>query len=257
MSTALIGYSGYVGSTLLNQTQFTDLYNSKNIKDIEGKHYSIIVCAGAPAVKWKANKEPEADWANINLLMKALENVTADEFILISTVDVYQRPYQVYEDTSIDVDNTDPYGKHRYILEQYANKKFPIIRIIRLPGLFGTGLKKNFIFDLLNDNCLHLTHRYSQFQFYNLNRIWDDIQLVRNQGLHLVNFATHPVTAQEIAECCFDVKFTNVTEKPPVKYDMRSRFASLINPLRIDYLYYKSEILEQIRSFVCEERRRI
>lgn len=52
----LVGYTGFVGQTLLTQTSFDDLYNSSNIETIQNKDYSLVVCAAAPAVKWKANK---------------------------------------------------------------------------------------------------------------------------------------------------------------------------------------------------------
>ena len=61
MNSALIGYTGFVGGNLLRQFAFTDLYNSTNIETIAGRAYDLIVCAGAPGVMWKANKEPALD----------------------------------------------------------------------------------------------------------------------------------------------------------------------------------------------------
>lgn len=254
MTTALIGYTGYVGSTLLRQTEFTDCYNSKNINEIQGKHYSLIVCAGAPAVKWKANQQPAEDWTNLQSLIKNLENVSADEFVLVSTVDVYQVPVNVNEETPIDPENTDPYGKHRFLLEQFARQKFERTRVVRLPGLFGKGLKKNFIYDMLYDNCLHLTHHQSVFQFYDMSRLWDDIQTVRNHKIDLMNFATEPVSAVEVATHCFAADFSNITEKAPVYYDMHTKWSSLFGSDK-PYMFSKDVVLAQIKSFVEQERR--
>ena len=58
---ALIGFSGFVGNTLLKQASFQNLYRSTNISDIQNKSFDTVVCAGAPAVKWMANKEPEQE----------------------------------------------------------------------------------------------------------------------------------------------------------------------------------------------------
>ena len=69
MSNALIGYSGFVGSTLLKQGSFDTLYRSSNIGEIEGKTFDTLVCAGAPAQKWIANREPEADLQKIEGLI--------------------------------------------------------------------------------------------------------------------------------------------------------------------------------------------
>ena len=58
MKIALIGYTGFVGSNLLSQYDFTDRYNSKNIQDIHGKDYDLCICAGGRAPKWIANESP-------------------------------------------------------------------------------------------------------------------------------------------------------------------------------------------------------
>jgi len=42
MRIALVGYTGFVGSNLRVQYPFDDLYNSKNIADIEGKEYKTV-----------------------------------------------------------------------------------------------------------------------------------------------------------------------------------------------------------------------
>lgn len=51
MKKALIGFSGFVGSTLVKQTRFSDFYRSTNIQEIDNKEFDTIVCAGAPAQK--------------------------------------------------------------------------------------------------------------------------------------------------------------------------------------------------------------
>ena len=52
--TALIGYSGFVGGNLLRQRSFDACFNSSNIEAIAGRSFDLVVCAGAPAEKWKA-----------------------------------------------------------------------------------------------------------------------------------------------------------------------------------------------------------
>ena len=72
MSRALIGHTGFVGGNLRAQTDFTDFYNSKNIDSIAGRSFELVVCAGAPAAKWIANREPEQDRAALQRLMGPL-----------------------------------------------------------------------------------------------------------------------------------------------------------------------------------------
>ena len=63
----LVGYTGYVGTNLFRQKSFTFLYNSKNIDDIKGIDFYLLICSGAPGIKWIANKSP-------SILTRANEN---------------------------------------------------------------------------------------------------------------------------------------------------------------------------------------
>ena len=120
MTNALIGFSGFVGSTLLKQAQFDALYRSTTIGEIEGKVFDTVVCAGAPAQKWIANREPEADRQNIDSLMAQLLTIQCKTFILISTVDVFKSPIGVDEDTLVDETGLHAYGLHRRLLEKFV-----------------------------------------------------------------------------------------------------------------------------------------
>lgn len=154
MFNSLIGYSGYVGGTLLKQGNFTSLYRSTNIGDIDNQSFDTVVCAGAPAQKWIANREPEADRQKIEELIEHLKTIRCKFFILISTVDVFKNPIGVDEDSPVDESGLHAYGLHRRLLETFVEAHFPNHLIVRLPGLVGPGLRKNVIFDFLNDNNL-------------------------------------------------------------------------------------------------------
>src|ERR1700730_10453197 len=89
LRSCLIGYSGFVGSTLCAEHQFTDVFRSTTINAIRGRAYELLVCAGASASKWQANQNAGADLAAINGLVHNLAEVQVRRLILISTVDVY------------------------------------------------------------------------------------------------------------------------------------------------------------------------
>ena len=46
---ALIGHSGFVGTTLKKQKTFEQLYRSTNIADIRGQAFEVAVCAASPS----------------------------------------------------------------------------------------------------------------------------------------------------------------------------------------------------------------
>lgn len=253
MATALVGYTGFVGQTLLRQTQFDELFNRANIEDIQGRRFSLLVCSGAPAAKWYANQHPEEDRANLEWLMSCLSAVKTHWFLLISTVDVYPEPLGVDEKTRIDPDAGDAYGRHRFLLERLVAEGFPAHSIVRLPGLFGEGLKKNLVYDLMTSGSSPWTHPDSVFQYYDMANLWADLNLATEEGLHLINFGTEPISAREIARACGAEPLNEETEARPVAYDMKTVFADRLRR-HGSYLYTAPEILRALKQFVAESR---
>ena len=72
------------------------------------------------------------------------------KLVLISTIDIFKTPKGVDENSPVDTQNLHPYGYNRYLLEQWVREKYPDALIIRLPGLFGKNIKKNFIYDFIH-----------------------------------------------------------------------------------------------------------
>jgi len=147
--TALVGYTGFVGGNLNRQYKFTNLYNSKNIESICGKNYDMVVCAGIRAKKWLANNYPENDMKAIDDLKKNIDKIKTNLFVLISTIDVYKNPIDVDENTIIDTKDLHAYGINRYGFEKWVEERYKNSLIVRLPALFGKGLSKNFIYDMI------------------------------------------------------------------------------------------------------------
>jgi hypothetical protein len=83
--------------------------------------------------------------------------------------------------------------------------------------------------------------------------LWGDLQIVLRHSLPLVNFATEPVRAQEVAERSFGIAFDNATERPPAAYDMRSKFARLFGSSD-QYFYSAEQTFDQIRRFAARRR---
>lgn len=146
----LVGYSGFVGSNLSDSKKFDGLYNSKNIEESFGKNPDLLVYSGVRAEKFLANKNPEEDKKEILKAFENIKKINADKVVLISTIDVYSKPFDVDENSEIKTDELSAYGFNRFLLEQLVRLSYPDSLIIRLPGLYGNNLKKNFIFDLIN-----------------------------------------------------------------------------------------------------------
>jgi dTDP-4-dehydrorhamnose reductase len=251
---ALIGHTGFVGGNLLAQHKFDATYNSKNIENIAGRSFDLVACSGAPAAKWKANAEPEADRDNIYRLIRALDKAKATRFVLISTVDVFLNPMSVDEDSATPTAGLHAYGAHRLELEQHVAERFDTL-IVRLPALYGVGLKKNAIFDLLNNNDVQKIDSRGVFQFYCVDRLWHDIEIALAQKLPLVHLVPEPVAVADVAREAFDVEFTNEIAATPVRYDVHTKYAELFGGTP-PYIEPRTKELKSIGKFVERERAR-
>jgi nucleoside-diphosphate-sugar epimerase len=254
MSTALIGYTGFVGGNLLRQLPFEALFNSANIDQISGRSFDLVVCAGVRAEKWKANADPERDLDGIESLTRALEHVETRKLVLISTVDVFLDPVGVDEESPTPTTGLHAYGRNRRRLEQIVASRFDAL-IVRLPALYGPGLKKNALYDLLHDNEVSKIDARGSFQFYDVSRLWRDIAIALDHELSLVHLPTEPATVGEIAHAAFGIDFANELERSPARYDIHTRFASLFGG-RDPYVESKADVLGRISTWVADERRR-
>lgn len=253
MARALIGHTGFVGGNLLRQGRYTDLYNSGNIRAIEGRRFELVVSAGCKAAKWIANQQPEADLAGVELLMRSLERVQAERFVLISTIDVFANPVGVDEGAEPDAAAGQAYGRHRLALERFVRARFPQAAIVRLPGLFGAGLKKNLIYDLLHENGVERIHPEGVFQYYDLAQIESDVQRCLAADLPLVHFASEPLATRELAREAFGRELTGSQPGPAPRYDFWTRHARVWGRDG-RYLATRGEVLDRLRAFVARER---
>ena len=148
--TILIGYTGFVGSNLNAQYNFDKVFNSKNIEEAFGLNPDVCVYAGVKAEKFLANNNPSADMALVDEAKENIKKINPKKLVLISTIDVYKKPYDCVESTDIEEDGLHPYGYNRYQLEKWCLENIRDYHILRLPGLFGENIKKNFIYDLIH-----------------------------------------------------------------------------------------------------------
>ena len=146
---SLVGYTGFVGSNLNLNGEFQGLYNSKNIGEAFETCPDILVYSGVPRQKFIANKYPERDFEIVKNAFENIKKINPKKVVLISSVDVYKEPNGKDEDRIMETRGLRRYGKDRLWLENNVSDSFDSL-VIRLPGLYGKGLKKNFLYDYIN-----------------------------------------------------------------------------------------------------------
>lgn len=252
MPDALIGDSGFVGSSLLRQRGFDACFRSHNIDAIAGARFDSVVCAGVAAQKWIANRDPAGDWQRIERLLRPLESLRCGRFVLISTVDVFADPIGVDEDARVDAAGLEPYGLHRRRVEQFVSERFPNHLIVRLPGLVGPGLRKNALFDLRHEHQLAAIDSRGVFQFYPMVNLAADLRVALRAELRTLHLCAEPISIEEVAREGFGREFVQHREGRVAHYDFRTRHAALFGGAG-PYQYAKREVLLAIRAYAQSE----
>lgn len=306
--TALVGYTGFVGSNIYASaaSQIDAVYNSKNIGEAYGTNPDLLIYAGLRAEKYLANNAPEKD---MELIIQAEENIkkiNPRKLVLISTIDVFMMPKDVDENSKIDTENLHAYGYNRYKLELWVRDNYPNALIIRLPGLFGKNIKKNFIYDYINvipfmlkeskfkelsaldsdlgkyyklqDNgfymvnvadsdrellkgkfrtlgfsALNFTDSRSTYQYYNLGRLWQDIQTALKTDIELWHPATEPISAGELYKYLTGDEFVNELGGIPADYDYKTIHNDTFGG-KDGYIFDKNSIFQMIKDFIDENK---
>lgn len=252
---ALIGSTGYVGTTLLSQGAWDIAVNRSNADDIRGRQVDTLLIAGAPAQKWIANAHPQADLDNLNQLKRLIETVRAEHVVLISTVDVYPPPPSDDETAVIDPASCQPYGRHRLDLEIHVRSHFDSVSVIRLPALFGSGLKKNVLRDLLDGKLLDKINPLSRFQWYDMQQLDAHVELVRETKPGIINFATEPLQTADILARFFPSAIVgDPVPQTAVSYAMKTIHGALFGRPGSPWITSSQETLDRITDFVRQEQ---
>lgn len=149
MKDLLVGSTGFVGGNLLSCHHFDARCHSTNISDSFGSHPELCVYAGIPAAMFLANSNPEADLEVMRCARENIRRIAPQKLVLISTIAVYADSRGCTEDAEPNTEGLAAYGLNRLQLERWIREDFPQALILRLPALYGKGLKKNFLYDML------------------------------------------------------------------------------------------------------------
>ena len=247
---AIVGYSGFVGNNLLSCYKFDYFYNSENFNEAKNKSFYTLFFTGIPSVKWYANKYPKKDYLNIEKIKKILSTIQVKKIILISTIDVYENTSLCLDENyRIKKEKNHTYGKNRYEFELFIKKKFKNkYHIIRLPALFGKGLKKNIIYDLINNNEIEKININSSFQWYCLDWLKKDIDIILKNKIKLCNLFTEPLETKELIKIICKDKNINFKNEKRFEYNLKTKYAPFFNSN--DYIRSNKEVKKNLRKFL-------
>lgn len=239
----LLGYTGLVGSNL-DHGYFDILLNRSNFDAFIQREVEVqeLWIAAGDARKWFALTEPEIFEKDSNALTEKIIRLKPKKAILFSTIDVYDGE-QCVNETHLPKPS-HPYGKIQLQREIDLKDQLEELSIVRLPGLFGSNLRKNFIFDLLNrrKDFIEGLNGFSQFQYFDLNLLHSRVLTLDGE---LTNLVTEPVSILDIYNC-----YTMVYDE---EYDFTGKSCVTYNVLTTQtssgYFHTKDDVIQRLYAF--------
>lgn len=249
----IIGSSGLIGQTISEKIKFDFYFNTKNIHE-----YNKIVMDGSelfltclPATKWLVNNDLKKDMDNINFIIDTISKHTYSKVTLISTIDIYNdSPFGVNEDYSPNVSKLS-YGNNRYIFELLVKEyvKTDNLKIFRLPALYNNKIKKNILYDFINNNNVENINVNSSYQWYNLDNLSMDIDRYNEYypSTMTFNLFSEPLHTWLILDMFPQYK-DFIKHGDFIMYDYKTKYNSNMNGYICDY----NSTLLDIKKFINE-----
>lgn len=244
---ALLGHTGFVGSHLRENLdpETTAYFNSKNLAESTTHQFRDVYCACVPAVKWWANKHPSEDLCQTRTILGVLAKIKfTGRFVLISTIDVHDAAVK-NQTEECEHPSAEPYGSHRLQLENELRRLLgPRLLVVRLPALFGLGLKKNMLFDLLEQHRVDELNVNTALQWYSLCWLWRDLQDIKTTRAEIetINLYPEPLESRELVSTFFPAQLGAVKHGQRFEYNHRSTLGT--------YRRSKAQVLEKMGEYI-------
>lgn len=200
MKICLIGDTGFVGRTVyeyLNDKYEVTGINSKTENIPSDKFNLIINCAGN-AKKFLADKDPEKIKEIRERILEKILQINCKNIIHISSIDASSFP-----------DNN--YTMSKLVMEKCIKILFPKWIILRLGGMVGPYLKKNVVYDIVNNKNLFVNFN-SNYNYISTQEVASIVDKIINMNLNkeIINVAAcEPIQVKEIIDIAkkYDITF--------------------------------------------------
>lgn len=110
-----------------------------------------------------------------------------------------------------------------------------------------SDLKKYF--EKIGFSALNFTDSRGIYQFYNLEYLWEHIEIARKNNLKVLNLATEPVSISEVYNFVKGQEFMNKIVENIPHYDFKTKYDHLFNG-KDGYIFSKEFILNDIKKFI-------
>lgn len=185
MIITIIGGKGFVGSAFVRHLSGSDhtvrIVTRENFGNTERYNSDIVIDCAGNAKMYLAESQPleEFDFS-VTHALRVVDQYPSDKHILISSVDVYdilENPSKNHEKVEIKISGRSHYGMHKYLAEQVIQHYCKNWMIFRLGGMVGPNIRKNPIYDLINNKPLRI-HPESKYHFMHTDKVAEAVMQI-------------------------------------------------------------------------------
>jgi|SaaInlStandDraft_5_1057022.scaffolds.fasta_scaffold17204_3 nucleoside-diphosphate-sugar epimerase len=157
----IIGYKGYVGKNIYQECIKRNLnvvgIDRENFMEKKNDHYDILINSAMPSKRfWALNNPMEDFYATVELTAGIVYEWKYKKLIHISSVSA-----------RCQIDH--PYGLNKKCSEELVLHSNKENLVIRLGSMFGDGLEKGVLIDILNNNQVFVS-KDSRYNFINIKK---------------------------------------------------------------------------------------
>jgi nucleoside-diphosphate-sugar epimerase len=235
----VIGGTGFVGSAYARLFERKGLpfriIRREDFDSLRDTSCDILINANGNSKKFLADQDPNGEFeASVSSVLRSLTAFKFDKYVHLSTGDVYPAqscPEQSREDIGIPVERLSRYGLHKFLAEQLVRNYAKKWLVVRMGGFVGPGLKKNAVYDILNDQPVWLSPD-SELQFIQTDTAAELVWNMVENGVtgEVVNLGAEGVL--NLAEFHRSVESSSIykPEAKPVRFELNlDKLRSLVS----------------------------
>ena len=255
----IIGAEGLLGSEIFFRLQKIITFElcpiqSSNINQYDKFECDLLINANGSSRKGWCNENPkESMHINCISTYEYIKKFKPKRYILISSIEVYSNLEKLSTTREIDANTNHSlisnYGLHKLVTENIIRKYYSDYLIIRLPALLSKKLKKNVVFDIVNNRNLFISPE-SYLNFISTQAVAEFIiKFLFKSSFNIINFAaTSSIQVKEVISLAKKQKYyqkKSFYDLPVEKYQISTELLKKIFHTK-NSKYYVEEFFSQI-----------
>jgi hypothetical protein len=117
--------------------------------------------------------------------------------------------------------------------------------------LFGSGLKKNALYDIIAEKKI-MANKKSFFQWYNLNNLAKDVKILKKHKIKTINLVSEPISMNDITKS-LKINQADFAGGKVLKYDFYTKFYYHFSKKK-NYISSKKIITKEIKKFYINKK---